>query len=414
MVCKLLKILKDKSHLQDIITNIMPELALQDTFFLSHFILNLTKIDEFIDSDTHLLLIENITKALFEPDKIISSDKEKSSITMSRILNLLKDLCEHKLHGSRNATGIINVAGEHLQSVRSAERCLALDIIKLAGKLHNESANNCILERINHLLWNDSNLEVRQNSGTCLQVINAGHIVYKDLLQKFSTIKTSTNRLWCLSVVRKLKIITAQILPCYISCFDDKEHGDVRLLACQIAHDLSLKSETVYNKLVFLAQTDTSDYVKAAAIKSLTNFSAEDTRLVKLLCWAVTFENSPFVRLAAVNALEELKALRPVSNNHNLFETSEGQDQGPDQNQDQKEQTQKSLQKLANFEAIKELKERAIIEQNEAVKYKIRKILKDQCNIVCKDSDLKELQMIKEQVGNLCTKDKVIELLMAN
>jgi len=106
--------------------------------------------------------------------------------------------------------------------------------------------------------------------------------------------------------------------------------------------------------------------------------------------------------------------LRPVSNNHNLFETSEGQDQGPDQNQDQKEQTQKSLQKLANFEAIKELKERAIIEQNEAVKYKIRKILKDQCNIVCKDSDLKELQMIKEQVGNLCTKDKVIELLMAN
>lgn len=437
MVCKLLKVLKDKAYLEDVISNILPELELQDTFFLSHFILNLSEIEEFIDSDMHLLLIENITKALFEPDKIISSDKEKSNLTVNRILKLLKNLCQHPKNGGRNATGIINVAGEHLQSVRSTERCLALDIIQLAGKLHNTSANNCILERINHLLWNDSNLEVRSNAGTCLNVINAGHIVYKDLLQRFSTVKTSTNRLWCLSVVRKLKIITAQILPCYISCFDDKEHADVRLLACQIAHDLGLKSETVYNKLVFLAQTDTSDYVKAAAIKSLINFSSADTALIKLLCWAVTFENNPFVRLSAINALEELKALKPPirvqaddldvefengtsmdeltgEERSKMIENDQNQESKNDPTNQNSEIILKVYKSSANADAIKELKERAIIEQNPAVKFKIKKVLKDQCDIICKDSDLKELQMIKEQVGNLCTKDKVIELLMAN
>ena len=138
----------------------------------------------------------------------------------------------------------------------------------------------------------------------------------------------------------------------------------------------------------------------------------------------MTFENNPFVRLSAINALEELKALRPLSVCHssasqtstNTAATGSGTPLAivlPD-SPVLDLQDEKSQRKKANLEAIKELKERAIIEQNNAVKFKIRKVLKDQCGIVCKDSDLKELQMIKEQVGNLCTKDKVIELLMAN
>lgn len=340
------------------------------------------------------------------------------------------------LHGPRDATGIINVAGEHLQSVRSAERCLALDIILLAGKIHNKAANACILDRINYLLWNDSNLNVRTNAGNCLNFINAGYVVYNDLLDKFSSIDTSTNRLWCLSVVRKLKIITAQILPCYIKCFNDKEHADVRLLACQIAHELNLKSDTVYHKLVDLAQSDSSDFVKAAAIKSLTNFDAsKDVKLIKLLCWAVTFENNAFVRLAAINAIESMRCLKPLTHEIDLeMETRpagghvkgandasvDAQPGGqlaiepPKTAATRTSTIQNTIEKLSNFEAIKELKERAIIEQNTAVKSKIRQVLKEQAGIICKDSDLKELQIIKEQVGNLCTKDKVIELLMAS
>ena len=93
----------------------------------------------------------------------------------------------------------------------------------------------------------------------------------------------------------------------YIACFGVADHADVRLLSCQVANDLSLTSTTVFNCLMNCAQNDSANHVKAAAIKSLTNFKPTD-KLIKLLTWAARFENSWAVRLASVNALGQLNS----------------------------------------------------------------------------------------------------------
>merc|ERR1711881_515082 len=268
---------------------------------------------------------------------------------------------------------VVNVAGERLQSVRMNERCLALELIKSCGKV-TANINQCILERMNHLLWHDTCLEVRQQACLTLEAIKANHIVYQDLLNRFTHCDNSSDRLWCLSVVRQLKIMTAQLLPAYIQCFQVEDHADVRLLSCQVADDLKLTSNTVLNCLVQAAQNDSANHVKAAAIKSLTNFKPTD-RLLKLLTWAAQFESSWAVRLAAVNAIGELQGL------------------------------------VKSHDVLKTMRERAIIESNQTVKSRICQLLKAQLNIECKDSDLKELKLIKEQVSSLCTKEKILQLL---
>ena len=192
-------------------------------------------------------------------------------------------------------------------------------------------------------------------------------------MKNFQNIKKSSERLWCLSVVKRLKIMTAQLLNCFIECFNDLEHADVRILACNVANDLKLTSNIVKLHLIKCAQNDTSDSVKAAAINSLSNFE-QTKELIKILTWAATFENKWFVRFAAVSVIGNSETLK----------------HDPD--------------------LVQTFRERAIIENHEAVKSKIRQLLEDQVGIICNDDDLKELRIIKDQVASLCTKENVLKM----
>ena len=110
------------------------------------------------------------------------------------------------------------------------------------------------------------------------------------------------------------------------------------------------------------------------AIDALTNFQASP-EILKMLTWAARFENNWLVRLASVNALGKLNGMKESQ------------------------------------ECLKSMRERAIIESNFTVKTRIRVLLKDQLGIECKDSDLKELKLIKEQVESLCKKEKILALM---
>ena len=173
---------------------------------------------------------------------------------------------------------------QKIQSTRTAWK-LSQHFMKYIWSHGNaENISHCVLERMNHLLWNDPSLEVRQQACITLEKLNANHIVYQDLLVKFKNLQftnsesenlekqpsqesfenpnkspeqnrslkkpsiDSQDKLWCLSVVRQLKIMTAQLLPCYINCFEEKDHADVRLLSCHVANDLKLTSSRVYSR----------------------------------------------------------------------------------------------------------------------------------------------------------------------
>ena len=97
---------------------------------------------------------------------------------------------------------------------------------------------------------------------------------------------------------------------------------------------------------------------------------------MKLLAWAAQFESSWAVRLAAVNAIGTLEGLKK------------------------------------SHDVLKIMRERAIIESNATVKGRVAFLLKSQMNIECKDSDLKELKLIKDQVQSLCTKEKILKILV--
>lgn len=407
MTLKLFDILQDKDSIESILSNLLPDLEAHDKFFISQFMVSL---DVEIPEKLHNQLIENLIVATFDPEKYLTGTN-KTRLIIKRVNKQLIKECKKNTSASRV---IVTICGERLQSVRQTERCLALTIISSCGT-NAENISHCVLERMNHLLWNDPSLEVRQQACITLEKLNANHIVYQDLLVKFKNLQftnsesenlekqpsqesfenpkkspeqnrslkkpsiDSQDKLWCLSVVRQLKIMTAQLLPCYINCFEEKDHADVRLLSCHVANDLKLTSSRVYDCLMVRAQNDSADHVKAAAIEALTNFNAAP-EILKMMTWAARFENNWIVRLASVNSLGKLNGIR-------LEGMKESQD------------------------CLKSMRERAIIESNFTVKTRIRTLLKEQLGIECKDSDLKELKQIKEQVSSLCTKEKILELM---
>jgi len=406
MTLKLFDILQDKDSIESILSNLLPDLEAHDKFFISQFMVSL---DVEIPEKLHNQLIENLIVATFDPEKYLTGTN-KTRLIIKRVNKQLIKECKKNASASRV---IVTICGERLQSVRQTERCLALTIISSCGT-NAENISHCVLERMNHLLWNDPSLEVRQQACITLEKLKANHIVYQDLLVKFKNLQfnnsetenlekpaqespensnqspeqnqtfkkpsiDSQDKLWCLSVVRQLKIMTAQLLPCYINCFEERDHADVRLLSCHVANDLKLTSSRVYDCLMVRAQNDSADHVKAAAIEALTNFTATP-EILKMLTWAARFENNWIVRLASVNSLGKLNGIR-------LEGIKESQD------------------------CLKSMRERAIIEGNFTVKTRIRTLLKEQLGIECKDSDLKELKQIKEQVSSLCTKEKILELM---
>ena len=61
-------------------------------------------------------------------------------------------------------------------------------------------------------------------------------------------------------------IMTARLLPSYLSCFDDL-YISVRIAAVTTASKLLLEEEKVISKLLFLTQYDNNWRVKAHALK---------------------------------------------------------------------------------------------------------------------------------------------------
>jgi len=366
MMCRLLSIFQTGASIEKLLDDLYERLEIQDQFFLAQFIMMLK--NHHVPEHWMHRLISIVTRVFFQRE-LLSGSSKTQEVTTNRSLFILKN--ESK-KSSAVSNVIVNIAGEFLQSVRKQERCLALDLLKSCLE-QTKSIPNCVLQRTNHLLWHDNSIEVRQQACICLEKLNAGQIIYKDLLKNFQNIKKSSERLWCLSVVKRLKIMTAQLLNCFIECFNDLEHADVRILACNVANELNLTSDIVRQHLIKCAQNDTSDSVKAAAINSLSNF--EPTKdLIKILTWAATFENKWFVRFSAVSVIGNSEALK------------------------------------LDPDLVQTFRERAIIENHESVKSKIRQLLEDQAGIICNDDDLKELRIIKDQVASLCTKENVLKM----
>ncbi|XP_057638172.1 HEAT repeat-containing protein 4 isoform X1 [Chionomys nivalis] len=169
------------------------------------------------------------------------------------------------------------------------------------------SGNICIdmKHKLIELMWNDWNKEVRQAAARALGQMNLGKEVHDMIRIKLSQ-GNSQERIEALSLIRVLKLMTAKLLPSFLSCFSD-EFIAIRQAACLAAGALQICDKMVLECLLNLMHRDPYWKIKAFAIRALGQIGQVSPQLTDLLLWAIHYEESPGVRLEACRSILALK-----------------------------------------------------------------------------------------------------------
>ncbi|XP_038191941.1 HEAT repeat-containing protein 4 isoform X2 [Arvicola amphibius] len=169
------------------------------------------------------------------------------------------------------------------------------------------SGNICIdmKHKLIQLMWNDWNKEVRQAAARALGQMNLGKEVHDMIRIKLSQ-GNSQERIEALSLIRVLKLMTAKLLPSFLTCFSD-EFIAIRQAACLAAGALQICDKMVLECLLNLMHRDPYWKIKAFAIRALGQIGQVSPQLTDLLLWAIHYEESPGVRLEACRSILALK-----------------------------------------------------------------------------------------------------------
>ncbi|XP_029340256.1 HEAT repeat-containing protein 4 [Mus caroli] len=171
--------------------------------------------------------------------------------------------------------------------------------------LNHLRVNRDMKQKIIQLMWNDWNKEVRQAAAKALGRMNLGKEIH-DMIRVKLCQGNSQERIKALSLIRVLKLMTAKLLPSFLTCFSDEFTG-IRQAACLAAGALQIRDQMVLERLMNLMHTDPYWKIKAFAIRALGQIGLVSPQLTNKLLWAIHYEDSPGVRLEACRSILALK-----------------------------------------------------------------------------------------------------------
>ncbi|KAG9481337.1 hypothetical protein GDO78_010531 [Eleutherodactylus coqui] len=174
--------------------------------------------------------------------------------TEEQALYMLRELSKH--------TNLIHaLLGEVLNSANWEERVTSCNALSVLHGTINQGVKNTL----SHLMWNDWSPAVRGAAAKALGKLDQGKEVH-DQIRKHLESDSWKTKVEALSLIGFLQIMTVQLLPGFLQCFDN-DFLAVRRQACQTAGLLRIKDEMVMNCLYNLVQNDPVWKIKAHAIK---------------------------------------------------------------------------------------------------------------------------------------------------
>ncbi|KAM3920363.1 HEAT repeat-containing protein 4 [Leptodactylus fuscus] len=212
--------------------------------------------------------------------------------TQEQALYILRELSKH--------TNLIHsMLGEALSSGKWGERILSCKVLSvLQGKI-----NQGVKNKLSHLMWNDWSPAVRGAAAKALGKLDQGKEVHDQIKQHLESDSWKT-KVQALSLIGFLQIMTAQLLPGFLQCFEN-DFLAVRRQACWAAGLLGIKDEMVMNCLYELVQSDPVWKIKAHALKALGKIGHITARVKELILWAVR-DKEPGVRIEAYRCIASL------------------------------------------------------------------------------------------------------------
>ncbi|XP_066464388.1 HEAT repeat-containing protein 4 isoform X2 [Eleutherodactylus coqui] len=212
--------------------------------------------------------------------------------TEEQALYILRELSKH--------TNLIHaLLGEVLNSANWEERVTSCNALSVLHGTINQGVKNTL----SHLMWNDWSPAVRGAAAKALGKLDQGKEVH-DQIRKHLESDSWKTKVEALSLIGFLQIMTVQLLPGFLQCFDN-DFLAVRRQACQTAGLLRIKDEMVMNCLYNLVQNDPVWKIKAHAIKALGKIGLITSRVKELLLWTVQFKE-PGVRIEAYRCIAAL------------------------------------------------------------------------------------------------------------
>ncbi|XP_038621432.1 LOW QUALITY PROTEIN: HEAT repeat-containing protein 4 [Tachyglossus aculeatus] len=199
-------------------------------------------------------------------------------------------------------TGLIHsLLAVELNSCQWEDRILACRALSQVSGNVNQDLKN----KLSQLMWKDWNGGVRQAAARALGQMKLGKEIHDQLRVKLSH-GDSQERVKALTLIGWLQLMTAKLLPGFLSCFSD-DFVSVRREACLAAGALRIGDPMVLDCLLGLVQCDPSWKIKAYAIRALGRIGRASPRLRDLLLWTVHYEEEPGLRLEACRAIVTLR-----------------------------------------------------------------------------------------------------------
>ncbi|XP_040267239.1 HEAT repeat-containing protein 4 isoform X1 [Bufo bufo] len=236
-----------------------------------------------LEGNHSYLVMKRILEQMFA-----ASNKE----TEEQAMYMLQELSKH--------TNLIHaLLGEALNSGKWGEKMISCKALSL---LHGNISQG-VKEKLSHLMWNDWSPAVRRAAAKALGKLNQGKEVH-DQIRKHLESESWKTKVEALTLIGFLQIMTAQLLPGFLQCFEN-DFLAVRRQACRTAGLLQIKDEMVMNCLYELVQNDPVWKIKAHAIKAIGKIGHVTPRVRELMLWAMR-DKEPGVRLEAYRCIASL------------------------------------------------------------------------------------------------------------
>ncbi|XP_066200300.1 HEAT repeat-containing protein 4 [Saccopteryx leptura] len=202
---------------------------------------------------------------------------------------------------SGKMTLIYTLLAVELNSHQWKDRVIACRVLsRISGNVSLD-----IKRKLIQLMWSDWNKAVRQAAAKALGQMSLGKEVHDTIRIKLGQ-GNSQERVEALSLIGRLKLMTAKLLPSFLKCFSD-DFMAVRQAACLAAGALQIGNTMVLKCLLNLTERDPYWKIKAFAIRALGQIRQVSPQLTDILLWAIHYERSPDVRLEACRSILALK-----------------------------------------------------------------------------------------------------------
>ncbi|OAF68536.1 hypothetical protein A3Q56_03756 [Intoshia linei] len=214
-----------------------------------------------------------------------------------------KTLADILINLSINTTLIQSMIAEHLNSISWRYRVISCQLLPcLYGDISDDITN-----KLKQLMWRDPHAEVRRSAGQALGKAGRGRDVHEALCNIMTTAKdgAQNEKVEALKKIAYLGIVTTNLLPSFLSCFDDK-YVSVRREACIVSFKLKLKQPEIIEKLIFLASHDPIWEVKSKALRAIGKIGVKSEKILNCVRWALRYEIQVSVRESAFYVLKKI------------------------------------------------------------------------------------------------------------